>query len=172
MIPCKRCKTPYTPAADHTGHCSDFCANADEQRLQKAMATNPGALLVVAGLMPRCDALALDGSPAWTWPTLCTAFGADPIQLASLLKPRAGQSQAAESVYTVHRSPLTPMPPPEHDYLDDYGRPCWRLETIAENLPEFLIEIGHNPAYLQRIGQKLPGYARIVTRQHHQETEQ
>ena len=33
---------------------------------------------------------------------------------------------------------------PTHDYLDDYNRPCWRLDTIAAYLPDFINEISYS----------------------------
>ena len=92
MTACKRCKTPFNPNRKHQVFCSDYCRLAHHRAITRPVrvnqaATDPGLNLIAAGRMPTADSLTPDGSPAWTWASICRAFSVDSEALAGLLQP-------------------------------------------------------------------------------------
>lgn len=93
MSECKRCKTPFTPTRTFQQFCSSYCRVAHHRTVTKPLIVNsaahdPGLQLIAAGRMPTADSLTPNGAPAWTWGSIAQAFGADPEELAAILKPR------------------------------------------------------------------------------------
>ena len=63
-----------------------------------------GAELVAKGRLPGADAITLDGKLAWTWDSVCRVFGADPHELAALLKTQTHERRGRDvGLYEVMR---------------------------------------------------------------------